>query len=100
MHGSRFVEEARIHQPRTTIHSSTTVYSVAHYATMHDDFVFDAFLPLSSFALLRTGELLLVKPCSFLLTKERGPVTLEGTKTGKRDVHSWHWQRALEKQAP
>ena len=53
---------------------------------MHNDLTFGTLLLLGFFALLRTGELLLVKPCNCLISKKQGIVTLEATKTGKRDA--------------
>ena len=40
------------------------------------------------FGLLRTGELLLVKPCNILVAKERVILSLESTKSGKRNAAS------------
>ena len=62
------------------------IYSVAHYAIAHNDLIFGMLLLLGFFALLRTGELLLVKPCNCLISKAKGLLTLEMTKTGKRDA--------------
>ena len=62
------------------------IYSVANYAIMHNDSVFGSLILLGFFALLRTGEILNLKPCNCLLSKERGLLTLEFTKTGKRDA--------------
>ena len=62
------------------------IYSIAHYAIMHNDLTFGTLLLLGFFALLRTGELLLVRPCNCLISKKQGIVTLLATKTGKRDA--------------
>ena len=62
------------------------IYSIAHYALMHNDLIFGGLLLLGFFGLLRTGELLLVKPCNILLSRSRAIITLETTKTGKRDA--------------
>ena len=79
------VAQAGIAKPR----SATTkfiIYSVANYAIVHNDSVFGSLILLGFFALLRTGEILNLKPCNCLLSKERGLLTLEFTKTGKRDA--------------
>lgn len=62
------------------------IYSVANYAILHHDLIFGTLLLLGFFALLRTGELLLVKPCNCLVRNGRALITLEATKTGKRDA--------------
>ena len=61
------------------------IYSWANYAIEHQDLVFAALILLGFFALLRTGELLKVRPKDLLLDEENGIVTLFGTKTGQRD---------------
>ena len=55
------------------------------YGIDHNDVVFSALLALGFFALLRTGELLQVKPCDILLSEEHGIVSLFNTKSGQRD---------------
>ena len=62
------------------------IYSLAHHAIAHNDLVFGMLLLLGFFSLLRTGELLLVKPCNCLISKAKGLLTLEVTETGKRDA--------------
>ncbi|CAL1160405.1 unnamed protein product, partial [Cladocopium goreaui] len=64
------------------------IYSLAHYAMMHNDLVFGTLLLMGFFGLLRTGELLLVKPCNILVAKERVILSLESTKSGKRNAAS------------
>ena len=53
---------------------------------MRNDLEFGTLLLLGFFALLRTGELLLVKPCNILFSKKHGIVALFATKTDKRDA--------------
>ena len=61
------------------------VYSFCNYGIDHSDIVFSALLALGFFALLRTGEILQVKPCDVLLSDEHGIVSLFNTKSGQRD---------------
>ena len=61
------------------------IYSWANYALDHKELEFGALLLLGFFALLRTGELLQVRPKDLLLGTTSGIVSLFQTKTGQRD---------------
>ncbi len=61
------------------------VYSMAHYAVGHRDLAFASLLLLGFFALLRTGELLNLRPQDLLIGSEQIIVSLFGTKSGKRE---------------
>lgn len=63
----------------------TIIYSWANYAIAHRDLAFGALICLGFFALLRTGELLQVRPCDILLGDTTAIVSLPRTKTGQRD---------------
>ena len=73
---------------------------------MHNDLIFGTLVLLGFFALLRTGELFLVKPCNVLMSEQRVIISLEQTKTGKRGAATeivsfegssqfWHWNKHL-----
>lgn len=61
------------------------VYSWASYAISHLDLAFGALICLGFFALLRTGELLMVRPCDILMGTSSAIVSLPTTKTGQRN---------------
>lgn len=61
------------------------VYCMAHYAVAHRDLSFAALLLLGFFALLRTGELLSLRPEDLLVGPKQTIVSLFGTKTGQRN---------------
>ena len=61
------------------------IYSWANYALDHKELEFGALILLGFFALLRTGELLQVRPKDLLLGPASGIVSLFQTKTGQRD---------------
>lgn len=61
------------------------IYSWASYCISHNDLSFGALLCLGFFALLRTGELLSVRPCDILLGKDSAIVSLQTTKSGQRE---------------
>ena len=65
--------------------TKSIIYSWANYALDHNHYEFGALLLLGFFALLRTGELLQVRPKDLLLTDSQGIVSLFETKTGQRD---------------
>ena len=60
------------------------LFSIANFAVHRDDYVFAALLVLGFEALLRTGELLQVKPTDLLLSDTQGLVRLPKTKTSQR----------------
>ena len=62
------------------------VHAMAVYALNHNNLVFAGMLLLGFFALLRTGELLQVKPSNLLITESVGIVSLQETKTGLRNA--------------
>ena len=64
------------------------VFSIANYAVAHRDLVFAGLLLLGFFAMLRTGELLAVRPKDLILDNEKGLVSLFATKTGQRHAAS------------
>lgn len=61
------------------------VYSLAHYAISHHDIFFAALLCLGFFGLLRTGELLALRGTDVLLNDTQLILSLQGTKSGKRN---------------
>lgn len=61
------------------------IYSWANYAISHLDISFGALICLGFFALLRTGELLQVRPCDILLGNKSAIISLPNTKSGQRD---------------
>ena len=56
------------------------------YSLAHNDLEFAAMLALGFYALLRTGELLQVRPCDLLIGETSGVVSLKDTKTGLRNA--------------
>ena len=60
------------------------LFSMANYALAHDDLVFTGLLLLGFFAMLRTGELLSVRPKDLIINRTRGLVSLRNTKSGQR----------------
>ena len=58
--------------PTVLHHDRHIVYSFCNYGIDHNDIVFSALWALGFFALLRTGEILQVKPCDVLLSEEHG----------------------------
>lgn len=65
--------------------TATLAYCMAHYALMHRDLPFASLLLLGFFALLRTGELLTLRPEDLLVGKKQTIVSLFETKTGQRN---------------
>ena len=65
--------------------TDTIIYSLANYAISHCDLAFGSLLVLGFFGLLRTGELLHLRPCDILLGRDRVILSLFDTKSGKRD---------------
>ncbi len=62
------------------------VHAMAMYALNHNNLVYAGLLLLGFFALLRTGELLQVRPVDLLLTDAQGIISLKDTKTGLRNA--------------
>ena len=60
------------------------VYAIAYYAISHDDLIFAALMLIGFFAMLRTGEILNVKPCDCMLGATDAVISLPVTKTGVR----------------
>ena len=65
--------------------TDTIIYALANYAISHCDISFASLMVLGFFGLLRTGELLALRPCDILLGDDRVILSLIDTKTGKRD---------------
>ena len=65
--------------------TAAIIYSLANYAVAHNNLAFASLLVLGFFGLLRTGELLALRPCDILIGKSRIILSLFDTKTGKRD---------------
>ena len=61
------------------------VYSWSNYAVEHSDLEFGALILLGFFALLRTGELLNVRAADLLFGPKDAIVSLQDTKSGKRN---------------
>lgn len=61
------------------------IYSWTNYAIAHSDLKFAALICLGFFALLRTGELLQVRPCDILLGRNSAIVSLPHTKSGQQE---------------
>ena len=59
--------------------------AMAGWCMMHGELTMCALLLLGFHALLRTGELLMVRPCDFLLDESQGLVSLPRTKSGLRN---------------
>ena len=59
--------------------------AMAGWCMMHGELTMCALLLLGFHALLRTGELLLVRPCDFLLDESQGLVSLPKSKSGVRN---------------
>lgn len=57
------------------------IYAMSNYAVFHNDVAMASMLVLGFFGLLRTGELLALRPCG----KGRVILSLFDTKTGKKD---------------
>ena len=68
--------------PPLTVH---LVYCLASYAIGHRDLSFAVLLLLGFFALLRTGEILKVRPKDVLLGRKQTIISLFETKSGKRE---------------
>lgn len=62
------------------------VHAIAMYSLAHNNLVFGGLLLLGFFALLRTGEILQIKPTDLLITDSNGIVSLKDTKTGLRNA--------------
>lgn len=62
------------------------VHAMAMYAEDHNNLVYAGLLLLGFFALLRTGELLQVRPIDLLITDNQGIISLKDTKTGLRNA--------------
>ena len=60
------------------------VVAMAGWCLQHDELAMGALLLLGFHALLRTGELLQVRPCDFLLGETSGIVSLQSSKSGLR----------------
>ena len=56
------------------------------YAVDHLDLEFASMIALGFYTLLRTGEMLQVRPCDLLLGRDSGVVSLSDTKTGLRNA--------------
>eukprot|EP00435_Cladocopium_sp_Y103_P016319 s2345_g4.t1 len=61
------------------------VLGMAGWCILHDELTMGALLLLGFHALLRTGELLQVRPCDFLLQPGKGLVSLPSSKSGVRN---------------
>ena len=61
------------------------IYAISSYAVSHHNLPFAVLMALGFFGLLRTGELLALRPCDILLGKSRIILSLFDTKTGKKD---------------
>lgn len=61
------------------------IYALANYSISHNNISFGSLMVLGFFGLLRTGELLAVRPCDILVKDDRVIVSLFDTKTSKRD---------------
>ena len=55
------------------------------FCLMEDELVLAALILLGFHCLLRTGELLSIRPCDFLVEATRGLVTLPSSKSGARN---------------
>ena len=62
------------------------VHSMSMYALAHNNLTFAGLLLLGFFALLRTGEILQIRPVDLLLSDASGIVSLKDTKTGLRNA--------------
>ena len=60
------------------------VHSLACYCVSHQDLCMAALFLVGFFGLLRTGELLALRPCDILVSKYRVIISLLHTKTGQR----------------
>lgn len=65
--------------------TAVIIYSMANYAVTHCNLPMASLLLLGFFGLLRTGELLAIRPCDILVGNDRIILSLIDTKTGKKD---------------
>lgn len=65
--------------------TDTIIYAIANYAVSHRNLPFASLILLGFFGLLRTGEMLAVRPCDILVREDRVIVSLFDTKTSKKD---------------
>ena len=66
--------------------TATVINAWLMYCIQHCDLEFGALIALGFYALLRTGEMLQVRPCDLLLGPDNGVVSLSDTKTGLRNA--------------
>ena len=59
--------------------------AMAGWCLANDELTMSALLLLGFHCLLRTGELLQIRPCDFILDKQRGLVSLPSSKSGVRN---------------
>eukprot|EP00435_Cladocopium_sp_Y103_P037912 s2720_g10.t1 len=59
--------------------------AMAGWAILHDELVMGALLLLGFHCLMRTGELLQIRPCDFLLDSSGGLVSIPSSKSGVRN---------------
>ena len=64
--------------------TSQLIRSMATYALNHHDLSWATLILVGFYALLRTGELLALRPCDILLSAHHAIISLPNTKTGKR----------------
>ena len=80
--------------------TATVINAWLMYCIQHCDLEFGALIALGFYALLRTGEMLPVRPCDLLLGPDNGVVSLSDTKTGLRNaaketvslITHWRWK--------
>ena len=64
--------------------TSELIRSMVTYALDHHDLAWATLILVGFYALLRTGELLALRPCDVLLSPKHAIISLPNTKTGKR----------------
>jgi hypothetical protein len=59
--------------------------AMAGWCLLHDEIIMGALILLGFHALLRTGELLVIRPCDFILGKVHGLISIPSSKSGLRN---------------